>query len=69
MSSRKIYKTENSMMREMLKEAGYVTASLRPLSGSRAECSEIMIQRISDNTIEEMRRPALATVRNSDHFQ
>jgi hypothetical protein len=55
MSSRKIYKAENSMMREMLKEAGYVTASLRPLSGSRAECSEIVIQRISDNTIEEMR--------------
>jgi hypothetical protein len=54
MSPQKIYHAEKScMMRQMLKEANYVTASLRPLPGARAEGSEKIIRQIVDNTMPE----------------
>jgi hypothetical protein len=56
MSPQRIYHADKScMMREMLKEANYVTASLRPLPGVHAERSEKIIQQIVDNTMNESR--------------
>jgi hypothetical protein len=41
------------MMQEMLKDFGFVRATLRSKLGTRTECSDVIIPRMLDNTIQK----------------